>query len=387
MSRGLRILHIASGDLWAGAEAQAFTLMSHLLRMAEIEVAAVLMNEGTLAERLRSIGITVFLLDEQKVTSLAIFNRLRDVLRSWRPDVVHTHREKENILGSLANRSCWNVPCVRTVHGAKEHAGAAGWRGARRRLLSRLDYWCGRVLQQRVIAVTRELGTQMAVEFPAGKIVVIENGVDSEEVREAMGVAEFRTAEPDVIHVGIAGRLVDVKRVDLFIRTAELLLRGYPRRHWRFHIFGEGPTRSSMEALTESLGVGHKVTFHGHRRDIAVCIRGLDVLVICSDHEGMPMVALEALALGVPTVAHAVGGLVQVVPRDFLVDRHTASGYRDGILRALQADGRALAANHAEHTLAMLSAQHNAERVRAVYEEVVSEAFARRRKVHMVRRG
>lgn len=373
MTRALRVLHIASGDLWAGAEVQAFTLMSHLARMPETRIAAVLMNDETLADRLRSIGISPYVLDERRIHPLGIFLKLRTVLRSWQPDVLHTHRQKENILGSLANRSSGNVPSVRTVHGASELAGVKGWRGVRNCVLTNLDRMCGRALQQRVIAVTNELGVRMRGEFPVGKIAVIENGVDFEQVRKEKGIAEYRAAEPDAKHIGIAGRLVEVKRVDLFIETAALLLREHSELNWKFHIFGDGPMRRSLEELSNRLEMGDKVVFHGHKQDMATCVGGLDVLLICSDHEGMPMISLEAAALGVPAVAHAVGGLVEVVPEEFLVSRHEASGYKDGILRVLRADGRAIAASRGVETATRFSAQRNAARVRALYEEVLAE--------------
>ena len=373
MSRARRILHVASGDLWAGAEVQAFTLLSHLGRLPDTEVAAVLMNAGMLADKLRSVGVPIYVFDEQKTVSFELFIRLREVLRTWRPDVVHTHRQKENILASLANRSCHNIPSVRTVHGAGEHLGAPGVRGARQRVLTGLDRWCGRALQQRIIAVTRELGGRLSRDFPAERIVVIENGVDFEALDQQRGVAEFRRVEPNAIHIGIAGRLVAVKRVDIFLESASLLRQKGSGRKWRFHVFGDGPLSADLEAQAHGLRLDDSVTFHGHRDDIATCLAGLDAVVMCSDHEGMPMVALEAAALGVPTVGHAVGGLLEVVPREFQVTRHEALGYKDGVERALCADGRSIAERHAAAIRARFSAQHNAKRVRELYEQVLVE--------------
>ena len=60
------------------------------------------------------------------------------------------------------------------------------------------------------------------------------------------------------------------------------------------------PLRSDLQVLSEQLRISGVTTFHGHRADIATCIGGLDALVICSDHEGMPMTALEAAALEFP---------------------------------------------------------------------------------------
>ena len=371
MSRPIKVLHIASGDLWAGAEVQAFTLIAHLARIANTEVAAVLMNEGMLAERLRSAGISTCVLDERRTGSARLIIRLWHVLRSERPDVIHTHREKENILGSLANRLCERVPSVRTVHGSQEHGGARGWQGIRRRGIDMLDNWCGRILQGLVIAVTEELGEHLASRF-SGKVAVVENGVDADSVRTEQGVADFRCAEPRATHIGIVGRLAQVKRIDLFLEAASLLTRAQLQREWRFHVFGDGPLRMELEKRTEELRIRHVVTFHGHRRDIATCIGGLDGLVISSDHEGLPMTALEAAALGIPTAAHAVGGLRDVVPEEFLVTRHDAIGYRDGILRVLQADAREITKTRAELTLERFSARRNAERIRLLYEQLIS---------------
>jgi L-malate glycosyltransferase len=377
MTQNLRILHVASGDLWAGAEVQAFTLMSHLTQIPDTEVAAVLMNEGILADRLRSVGIPLYVFDEREVGPIRISAGLRGVLNDWRPDVIHTHREKENILGSLANRSCRNVPSVRTMHGGKEHSAIAGWRGARRRMVERLDRWCGCRLQQRIIAVTGELAARLRAEFPAANIVVIENGVDVDRVRAEKGTAEFRSAAPDSIHIGIVGRLVEVKRVDLFIQAAALLRRDDPQRSWRFHVFGDGPLRGELEALSERLDMTGGISFHGHRQDIATCIGGLDALVICSDHEGMPMAALEAAALEVPTVAHAVGGLVDIVPEALLVTRHDARGYHDGVLEAVGEECRSIARNRIREVLPRFSAKCNAERVHALYKQVIAECNGR----------
>ncbi len=359
MTRALRILHIISGDLWAGAEVQAFTLMSQLARMPETEVAAVVMNEGTLTDKLRAVGIRVHLTDEKALASLQILVRLRGVLMDWRPDLIHTHREKENILGTLANRVCGNVPSVRTVHGGREHAGVVSWRGIRHRFVAELDSWCGRTSKQSVIAVTRELGVQMARNFSSERVVIIENGVDAEAVMAQRGVAEFRTSGPGVTHVGTVGRLVQVKRVELFLETAVQLRCLCPERRWRFHVFGDGPARTSLQKLSDRMGISDVVTFHGHRSDIATCIGGLDVLVICSDHEGMPMTVLEAAALAVPTVAHAVGGLIDVVPKELLVTRHDAGGYSDAILRAIQKDARSVVRGQAAETLLRYSAKRN----------------------------
>lgn len=373
MMRALRILHIASGDLWAGAEVQIFTLVSHLVRMPHTEVAVALLNDGVLAAKLRSAGIHVYVVDEQRIGSVGILCRLRGVLKIWRPDVVHTHRVKENILGAVANRLSLDVPCVRTTHGGNELRFGWDARSIVNRTIFELDQWCGRTLQKRVVAVSEQLGRELVTSFGDKKVVVIENGIDVVSVRSQCGVAEFRVADPSIVHIGIIGRLVHVKRVDIFMEMVALLKKDRQCRNWRFHVFGDGPLRPMLQEFASRLGVSDCVTFHGHREDIVSCMGGLDVLVNCSDHEGMPMTALEASALGVPLVAHAVGGVTSVAPQEFLVFKHDAAGYSEGVLRALRPDGRSITKDKAASILEKFSAYRNACKVRLLYEQLVEE--------------
>lgn len=322
-----------SGDLWAGAEAQALTLLQTLRKSPDVIVAAALMNEGELARRLRASDIPVTVFPETRLNALQILAGLRKLMREWRPDIVHTHRTKENVLGAVANRLACHVPSVRTVHGASEHP-ARGFRQLHKTLFAKLDRWSGLYLQQRIVAVSQELAGKLATEFPRDKIVVVENGIDADAARLQAHSADWRDGSP-AIHVGIVGRLVPVKRVDLFLETAAALRRSDPRRPWRFHVIGDGPLHAALTARVGELGLTDVVKLHGHREDVISCIASLDVLINCSDHEGLPMTILEALAVGTPIVAHAVGGMVAALEASqgaALVHRHTADGYAAAVL-------------------------------------------------------
>jgi glycosyltransferase involved in cell wall biosynthesis len=81
--------------------------------------------------------------------------------------------------------------------------------------------------------------------------------------------------------------------------------------------------------------------FHGHRKDMAACVSSLDVVVMCSDHEGTPMTALESMALCTPLVAHYVGGLQEVLAEHpgLQVSEHTPEAYAKQVMAILQRDG------------------------------------------------
>jgi glycosyltransferase involved in cell wall biosynthesis len=146
------------------------------------------------------------------------------------------------------------------------------------------------------------------------KIVTIPNGVDTERVRSTLTSGEAKEKlgiERDCPVLGTAGRLEPIKRLDLFLRAAELISLEQPAA--RFVIAGDGSEEARLKNLARTLAIQDRVLFLGHRSDIADVLRALDVLVLCSDHEGLPMILLEALSLGVPVVARRVGGIPEVL--------------------------------------------------------------------------
>ena len=333
----LKALHVISGDLWAGAEVQAFNLLTALHEIDGVEVAAALLNEGELANRLRARGIRVAVFDEARLNAASILVALGKLMREWHPNVVHTHRTKENVLGALANRLTENVQSLRTAHGAPEHS-PRGLRQLHKKIFQWLDQWSGRRLQAATVAVSAELERKLHAYLPATRTVVIENGVDVEGLARQIHPVEFRERRPGATHLGIVGRLVPVKRIDLFLEMASLLRQRDTTRDWRFHIFGDGPRRAHLAQLAEQHRLADVTTFHGHRDDIASCIAALDALVMCSDHEGMPMTLLEAMTLGTPVIGHATGGIAQLLDGErcgWPAAEHNAAAYADAVGAAL----------------------------------------------------
>lgn len=305
------VAHIASGDLWAGAEAQLCELVQALQGKTDLTIHVVLLNEGELGRRLRAAGVAVTVFDERRLGPLQLLRELRRFVRDTRPCVIHTHRFKENILGALAARAVRGVKSVRTTHGAAEHAG----RSWKEKLIRHLDIWTGRHLQQRIVAVSSDLAASLAEQFGASHVICIPNGINVEAVRSLAKQpvsVDLGAAAP---RVGFIGRLVGVKRVDIVLQLARLAAEEHPGRY-TFFIVGDGPLAASLQQETKALGLDSSVRFLGFQNNCLPLLKQMDVLLITSDHEGLPMVGLESLALGVPMVSHAVGGL-----KELLADR------------------------------------------------------------------
>jgi glycosyltransferase involved in cell wall biosynthesis len=277
-----------------------------------IALCAIILNEGRLANELRDCGADVLVIPESTTGFREILAIAANFLRARNIDVLHSHRYKENLLAVLLARRCRIPVVVRSEHGLREpFRGLRFWKQA---VIQFADRLLARYRTDTVISVTAEMQAHLASGLGAKKIVVIPNGIDPAAVISVLTPAEAKARlgiAPQSPVVGTAGRLDAVKRLDMFIAAAKQIRSQLPMA--RFVIAGEGTQESALRSSAASAGLGDAVLFLGHRDDVYDVIRAMDVFVICSDHEGLPMVLLEAMQLGVPVVARAVGGIPEVL--------------------------------------------------------------------------
>lgn len=309
--RTLAVCHVASGDLWAGAEVQLAMLLRALKRNGNVRLLAILFNEGRLAEEARACGAEVHVLPESRMGFFRLAREVARLLRGRGVAVLHTHGYKGHILAALVAGSCGIRWVVRTQHGAPEPFD--GWRRFKHAAVLWLDRVALRFSADRVIAVSGDLHGRLARLVGGKHLVTIHNGLELDAVGSALTPTEAKRRlgmAADALVVGTAGRLVPVKRLDIFLDAAARIAAERPQA--RFVIAGEGRELPQLREQAARLGLGEQVLFLGHRDDIHDVLRAMDVFVLCSDHEGLPMVLLEALYLGVPVAARPVGGIAEV---------------------------------------------------------------------------
>ena len=333
----ISILHIASGDLWAGAEVQLFTLVSQLNTFHNTTIHVVLLNHGTLEQQLLDNNIAVTVLDESRLNGFHILMKLINIVASIKPDVIHTHRIKENISGSIAALLNGNIPSLRTAHGAPEHNPA--WLQIPKHLILFLDWFCARFLQKQIVAVSQDLADILQQSYPKQKISVIENGIVIDDFSHKKTEISTADTESSPLEVAIAGRLTPIKRIDIFFQTAQFLKQNHPEMNLSFHIYGDGPLRDELDLLSKELMVDDIVHFEGHSSDIKSELEKIDILLMTSDHEGLPMILLEAMASRVPIIAHAVGGIPNLLDHGncgLLVKENNPDSYATAIFELAQ---------------------------------------------------
>jgi L-malate glycosyltransferase len=98
----LNICNIISGDLWAGAEVMAYHLLKGLRVYSSCDLSAIVLNNGKLSEEIKRLGIRTYVVEEKNLTFLAILLAVRKILHKNPPDIIHSHRYKENILSISA---------------------------------------------------------------------------------------------------------------------------------------------------------------------------------------------------------------------------------------------------------------------------------------------
>lgn len=287
-------------------------LLKAFQRNKEISISAIFLNEGRLADETRQSGIDVCVLPETQYNFFQIFSRASQFLRHKNVRVLHSHRYKENLLAAFLARRCGVPVHVTSKHGAPEPF--TGWPRYKQGLIEMLDRFVARYSTDCVVGVSEELRRYLTTYLPAAKVVTIHNGIDEERVFSLFSPAQAKqrlgiSAECWV--VGTAGRLDSIKRLDIFLGAAREIAIAHPNS--KFLLSGEGKEEMRLRKLAAALDLQDHVLFLGHRDDVYDVLRAMDIFVLCSDHEGLPMALLEALYLAIPVVARPVGGIPEVI--------------------------------------------------------------------------
>jgi glycosyltransferase involved in cell wall biosynthesis len=240
-------------------------------------------------------------------------NLLHRVLRDRRPDVLHTHTAKAGATGRIAAVLAARARPKAVVHTFHGHVLSGYFDSRRERAFRLAERALGRVTD-RVIAVSEQVRDDLLAfrVVPARKLAVIHYGFDLD--RRVGGAAAARISKRAAAGagdaqfvIGWAGRLSEIKRPLDLVRTAakvdgSLLV-----------LAGDGPLRGEVEALASRLGIDERVRLLGYADDLGDWYGAFDAFLLTSANEGAPVVAIEALAAGVPVVATDAGGTRTVV--------------------------------------------------------------------------
>jgi glycosyltransferase involved in cell wall biosynthesis len=321
--------------------------------------------------RAADMGATTLALPHPRDPAFA--DVIADFLHAHPADVFHVHvgTGREDFDGARAARAAGVPAIVQTQH--------QPW--LLRSPAKRPSFFHGLREVDRLIAVSQaQRRTYERIGVPVERFCTVPNGIGARGAgpgrRAARQTLGLDLDQPVVMTVG---RLAPMKGHRHLIESTPDLLARFPGL--AVLIVGEGSLREQLAGQADALGVGGCVRLLGHRPDARMLLDAADVFVLPSLHEGMPLVALEAMEAGLPVVATRVIGSEEVVVHGEtgLLTRAGSAPALGGALAELLADpalrarlGRAGRRRYVDH----FTRRRMAEQTRAVYTTVLGPVGA-----------
>jgi glycosyltransferase involved in cell wall biosynthesis len=333
---------------------------------------------GKLGEGLPTAGAWIGKLPPNSgVIHLGVFNSLRHFIRDNAVQLIHSHNTKSFLYGTLAAHLT-GVAHIQTVHGRGSFLLCPDQRQQDflRKVLTPFT--------NKVVAVSEDVQKKLLMvdRLSPRKVVTIVNGIDTDLHHPAVSIDEkhaFRSRlglPPTAFVVGTVGRLVAEKNYPLLVRAFAAFHRMQTESYLVF--VADGPLRSEIEQSITKAGMSGCCHITGMQTAVSDWYRAMDVFVLSSDTEGLPMTLLEAMASGLPCVVTDVGGNRGAIPDDscgFVVPAGNAQALTNAFTRlSLSAAERtAIGAAARQRAVQNYSVDYMLECYRALYEEFISK--------------
>ena len=286
----------------------------------------------------REYGLEPTILEEMKrvpnfKSDREAYLKIKQIIKDFKPDIVHTHASKAGALGRKAAFACKVPIVVHTFHGHVFHSYFGG-------LKTKIFKFIERRLAKKstgIIAISeiqKEELTKIHHICEASKVKVIPLGFDLSKfqdniVEKRRLVREKYNISDDEVAVAIIGRLAPIKNHAFFFQVVEnLLAKGIQKV--KFFVVGDGELLVEIKAKTAEINskFGEKIFMTSWIKDIATFNAGMDVICLTSDNEGTPVSLIEAQASNVAVISTNVGGV-----KDIMLDGKTGFVIEKGDLK------------------------------------------------------
>ncbi len=326
----------------------------------------------------------------------AAYNRIKKIIKAFKPDIVHTHAAKPGLIGRMAAANCKVPVIVHTFHG---HVFHSYFSKTKTRLIINTERYLA-TKANAIVAISEQQKKELAFDFKIAKekkFRIVPLGFELDRFMQNLDDKrcqfrnEFQVAD-DEIAIGITGRLVPVKNHEVFLKGLSHVLQNTSKKVRAF-IVGDGETRKQLEAWAIALNIPFTaagdnfdatkpLVFTSWRGDIDVINAGLDIITLTSLNEGTPVSLIEAQASNKPIVSTRVGGIQDIVIENetaLLSNIHDQQHFSDNLLQLVQNDDlrHRLGSRGSEWVTQKFSAQRLANDMDYLY-----QALLRKRRIH-----
>lgn len=299
----LRVMQLAYSLKTGGLERLVLDLLRQGPALGLEYSLCLLEEEGDLAPQARALGVPIHVLGKRPGLDFAVVPRLRALMRRAGARVLHSHNQAPGFYGGLA--AAWaGRPQVLTRHGASYGMDRSWrWVSALAGHLSRFTVCVG----ADALAVARRED-----RLPARRLRLIYNGVDTglfrpDPIQRAAARAELGLTAGHRVVISVGRVSAEKDYATLLTALAQL------PEVWRLVLVGDGPELDGLRRLAAELGLGERARLLGRRGDVERLLAAADLFALSSLSEGVSIALLEAMAMGLPVVATAVGGTPEVV--------------------------------------------------------------------------
>lgn len=308
---------------------------------------------------LDSLGLTPTIIPEMKreigfKEDKIAYKKLKEIIKEFQPDIVHTHASKAGTLGRMAAYKCKVPVIVHTFHGHVFHS----YFGKTKTIFYKnIERYLAKK-STKIIAISdiqkNEL-TQQHKICNKNKVAVIPLGFDLSRFQEDYETkrADFRKhylLEEDEIAIGIIGRLVPIKNHTLFLEAINQVLKKTTKKV-RVFIIGDGEEKENLTQYCKELKLDFTefnkqkkkatITFTSWVKNVDWANAGLDIIALSSLNEGTPVSLIEAQAANNPIVTTNVGGVENVVQKDktgCIVPSGNVNAFAEALLKLIEND-------------------------------------------------
>ncbi|MBC8553087.1 MAG: glycosyltransferase family 4 protein [Candidatus Brocadiales bacterium] len=311
------ILYVFDNLEFGGGE-RVFAQIINKLCRDKYKVTVACMPEGIFMERIKGSGASVKPIDMSSKFNFKVILQLANLIKEQRIDIVHSQGARADFFARLSAKLA-RVPVV--ISTVPMPVDGFDVNPIKKFIYIVLNKFSERFVDK-FIVVSEALKDVMIERHKVDpqKVAMIYNGIEINEYRidEAekvihgkLGLMEEIGLKSDVPVIGVIGRLVWQKGFEYFIEAIPGVLNKF--KDAKFLVVGEGLLEEELKAVSKKLKIDDKISFTGFRRDIKEILATIDIFVIPSLLEGLPMILLEAMGMGKPIVATDIDGIKEVL--------------------------------------------------------------------------
>lgn len=312
MKAPIKILQVITGLHFGGAETFLYTLVKNLdPNFFHCDVATVICG-GELLDSFSTVGSKVTVLEDAYRSKgmlpfrIAPLLTLGATIREGRYDIVHTHLHPADVIGGLAAALAGNTKTIRSVHnmGTWKKRKHLFWERMINKRTKRI-ICCSRYMEEHVVSHEG---------IPKDKAMTIYHGIEIDRFSKPMRDPSLMRAlglDPEFKTIGCVGRLIPIKGHVNLIKAVPQILARHPRTQVLF--IGDGEGRDDLINRVSAEEFRGQVKFVGSRSDIPELLSLMDIFVMPSLSEGLPVALIEAMAAGLPVVAFNIKPMEEIV--------------------------------------------------------------------------